>query len=118
MGKTRKEFEKAAEMLSMARDEDEVVERMTYIVKGFSSAMYREMVWKNPYYRDLFQEIRESVMEDLDNLEKALRDEIYSIEENLKGKGSEISEKLKDLRRDCEMLIEEIGAKREEMKSI
>lgn len=118
MGKTRKEFEKALERLSDARDEDEVVERLTYIVKGFSSFMYRETILSNPYYKDLFSEIRESVMLDLLDLEYALLDEIRSIEENIKGKGRDVSEKLKDLKRDCEMLIDEINAKREEIKSI
>ena len=118
MGKTRKEFEKAIERLSNARDEDEVVERLTYIVKGFSSFMYRDAILSNPYYKDLFSEIRESVMIDLLDLETALLDEIKSIEENMRGKGRDISEKLKDLKRDCEMLIDEINAKREEIRSI
>jgi len=118
MGKTRKEFEKALERLSDARDEDEVVERLTYIVKGFSSFMYRETILSNPYYKDLFSEIRESVMLDLLDLESALLDEIRSIEENIKGKGRDVSEKLKDLKRDCEMLIDEINAKREVIRSI
>lgn len=118
MGRTRKEYEKALERLSEARDEEEVIERLTYIVKGFSSFMYREAILSNPYYRDLFEEIRESVMLDLQELENALLEEIRSIDENMKGNGRGVSEKLKELKRDCEMLIDEINAKREQMKSI
>jgi hypothetical protein len=117
MGKSRKEFENAIVWLSSSEDEDEVIKHLTYIVKGFSSHMYKETILSNPYYKDLFLDVREDVMDDLDNLEKSLLDEIYSIEKSLSGSGKQISEKLKDLKRDCELLIDEIEAKREELQS-
>lgn len=118
MGKSRDEFEKALRRLSSSQDEGEVIYHLTYLVKGFSSFLYKETIVSNPYYKDLFFEIREDIMSDLENLEKALLEEIYSIDKNMKGSQREVSDKLKDLKRDCELLLDEIEAKREEIRSI
>ena len=118
MAKSREEFEKALRRLSSSQDEEEVISHLTYLVKGFSSFLYKDTIVSNPYYKDLFYEIREDIMSDLENLEKSLLEEISSIDKNMKGSQREISEKLKDLKRDCELLLDEIEAKKEEIRSI
>ncbi len=66
MGKTRKEFEYLLENLSRAQSEDEVISYLKNMIKGFSSSFYQECILSNPYYKSLFLEIREDVLEDLD----------------------------------------------------
>ena len=116
MGKSIEEFERAMEYLKSSKTEEEVQSRLTFIVKGFGTALYKEVVLSNPYYKDLFQEVRRDVIEDLDNLKETLREEIASIDSELKKEGS--AEELKGLKNDCVLLILEIDRKIEEIESI
>ena len=119
MGKTRKEFEYLLENLSRAQSEDEVISYLKNMIKGFSSSFYQECILSNPYYKSLFLEIREDVLEDLDSMKKALEEEMDSIDENIKiSSDKDVISKLKDIKSDCVLLLREIDIKKEELISV
>lgn len=116
MGKSKEEFEKALDELRSSKTEEEVQSRLTFIVKGFGTPLYRDLVLSNPYYKDLFQEVRIDVIGDLENLKETLREEIASIDSELKK--DRAPEELREIKRDCISLIGEIERKIEEIESI
>lgn len=115
MGKSVEEFERAIEDLKSSKTEEEVHSRLTFIVKGFGTALYREIVLSNPYYKDLFQDVRIEVVDDLEKLKETLREEIASIDSELK---KDPVKELKSLKSECISLINEIERKIEEIESI
>lgn len=115
MGKSIEEFERALANLKSSKTEEEVQSNLTYIVKGFGTPFYREIVLSNPYYKDLFQDVRIDVIDDLEKLKDTLREEIASIDSELK---KDPVEELKYLKSECISLISEIEIKIEEIESI
>lgn len=116
MGKSIEEFERALANLKSSKTEEEVQSNLTYIVKGFGTPFYREIVLSNPYYKDLFQDVRLDVIYDLEKLKETLREEISSIDSELKKENA--SSELKEIKGDCISLIIEIERKIEEIESI
>ncbi len=116
MGKDIKEFERIMERLRESKSEDEIMEHLTTIVKGFGSCVYKEILLSNPYYRDLLHDVKEEVLQDIGRLREAIAEEIQAITEEI-GK-SKNSKKLEELRNDCLHLMIEIDLKEKEIKSI
>jgi hypothetical protein len=119
-GKTRKDFEKAEKLLASSQNEEEAIEHLTSIVKGFSSDFYLDTIRKNPYFMSIFEsDIRGLILEDLNNIRKALSNEMKSIESRIsESRENQDIKRLKEIRQDCELLISEIDIKIEEVSSI
>lgn len=121
MAKSKEEFDKALRRLSSSQNEEEVVSRLTFIVKGFSSFLYRDTIASNPYYRDIFAEIREGIIDDLEILKNSLNKEIESIDNNVKNAGAEAAEMKETwilLKSRSMLLLSELESKIEEIMSV
>lgn len=116
MSKSKEEFNIAVEELKSANTEEDITKKLTFIIKGFSVPMYKEMVLSNPYYKDLFIDIKEDVLFDLEKLKKTINEEIQSIETELRKDLAPL--KLKELKDDCISLLYEIERKISEIESI
>ena len=116
MAKSKEEFDIAVEELKSSNTEEDITKQLTFIVKGFGVSMYKEMVLSNPYYKDLFIDIKEDVLFDLEGLKKTINEEIKSIDTELR-KDLAIF-KLKELKDDCISLLYEVERKISEIKSI
>jgi hypothetical protein len=116
MGKSKEEFDIAVEELKSANTEEDITKKLTLIVKRFGVPMYKEMVLSNPYYKDLFIDIKEDVLFDLENLKKTINEEIQSIEKELRKDLA--PPKLKELKGDCISLLYEVERKILEIESI
>ena len=116
MGKSKEEFDIAVEELKSANTEEDITKQLTLIVKRFSVPMYKEMVMSNPYYRDLFIDIKEDVLLDLERLKETINEEIKSIDKELRKDLAPL--KLKELKGDCISLLYEVERKILEIESI
>lgn len=119
-GKSRKEFEKAEKLLASSQNEEQAIERLMSIVKGFSSDFYLNSIRSNPYFMSIFEsDIRGVVLGELKALRAALAGEMKSIDIRISESSQEIDiKKLKEIRQDCELLIAEVDVKIEEVRSI
>jgi len=116
MAKSKEEFDIAVKVLKAANTEEDITRQLTFIVKGFSVPMYKEMVLSNPYYKDLFIEIKEDVLLDLEKLKETINEEIKSINKELRKDLAPV--KLSELKDDCISLLYEVERKISEIKSI
>jgi hypothetical protein len=116
MAKSKEEFDIAVEELKSANTEEDITKQLTLIVKRFSVPMYKEMVLTNPYYKNLFVDIKEDVILDLENLKDAINEEMRSIEKELRKDLAPL--KLKELKDDCISLLYEVERKISEIESI
>ena len=116
MTKSKNEFDIAVEELKSANTEEDITKKLTFIVKGFGVSMYKEILLSNPYYKDLFIDIKEDVLFDLERLKETINDEIKSIDTELRKDLAAL--KLKELRSDCISLLYEVDRKISEIKSI
>lgn len=115
MGKSREEFEIAIGNLRSSKSEEEILEYLTFIVKGFCVSLYKDIILENPYYKDLFLDIRKDVLLDLQNLRETIEEEMLSIEGEIKKSNQP---KLRELKGDCISLIYEVDRKILEIESI
>ena len=120
MGKNREEYEKVLEKLKSSYTEEDIIENLTQIVKGFSVHFYKSDLTKNPFYKSLLVDIKEEVLGDLYEIKKSVLNEMDSIgiriEEDIENK-TEV-DKLIQLKVECQLLLLEINIKIEEIKSV
>lgn len=122
MGK-REEYESFFIDLKNSQNEEEVINNLTKIIKGFTSDYYKSDLLENPYFKSLVPEIRDTISKELEGLKSSLKEEIKAIEEELvklnkngvvSVKNTDIS-KLKDLKRECVILIKELNNRLEDL---
>lgn len=122
MGK-REEYESLFIDLKNSQNEEEVINNLTKIIKGFTSDYYKSDLLENPYFKSLVPEIRDTISKELEGLKSSLKEEIKAIEEELvklnkngvvSVKNTDIS-KLKDLKRECVILIKELNNRLEDL---
>ena len=117
MSKNEIELEIALERLAEARTEEAIIEQLRSIVKGFNPSMYVEIVRENPFYSSLFEDVRQLVLEDIDMMKDAIRDEIEAID-NEKSLDEEAMQKLSNLKVECGFLLDELIVKENEIMAI
>ena len=57
MGKNRDEYEKLLDQLKSSYTEEDIINVITKIVKKFSTELWREMIFSNPYFKSLFEDV-------------------------------------------------------------
>ena len=76
MGKDREEYEKLLDQLKNSYTEEDIIENLTLIVKGFSVHFYKSDLTQNPFYKSLLVDIKEEVLGDLYEIKKSVLNEI------------------------------------------
>ena len=116
MGKNREEYEKILEKLKSSYTEEDIIENLTYIVKGFSVHMFKEDLIQNPFYKSLLIDIKSDILGDLFGFKKSIEDEVDLINTGIES-GDDV-DKLIQLKIECKLLLNEIEVKIDEVKSI
>ena len=120
MGK-REDYELILNDLKSAQNEDDVVKHITKIIKVFSSDYYKNDLYENPYFKTFIPDVKEAVVFELEEIRKTIKDEIKAIEDELLGlngisliKDKDVS-KLKNLKKECVILIKELDNRLEDL---
>ena len=98
--------------------EEDILENLILIVKGFDKNFYTDIIHNNPYYKSLIPDIKSSIISDLDRVSKSIQTEIDKIELNLKSVSLSDSIELKKAKRECLALIYEIDERKKEIDSL
>lgn len=117
MSKNDIDLQIALEKLAEARTEESIIEQLRSIVKAFSPKMYVGVVRANPFYVSVFEEVRNLVMDDVSDMKKAIAEEISAID-NEKNLDDESLLKLSNLRIECNLLLDELIQKENEIMAI
>lgn len=117
MGGSYKEYTDLVEDLKSSYTEEDIIEKITKIVKRFHSDLWKEMIYKNPYYKSLFVDIKEDILEDLQKIKKNIIKEIDSIDKEIRS-GEVDVHKFIQLKVECQLLLMEVDLKLEELDSI
>lgn len=121
----RKDYDKLLSELKSSQNEEEVLDNITKIIKGFSSDYYKNDLYENPYFKTFIPEVKEIIKSELDQLKANLKDEISGINDeivklNKTGLTSdnETISKLKDLKNECIILIKELDDRIQDLKHL
>ena len=121
----RKDYDKLLSELKSSQNEEEVLDNITKIIKGFSSDYYKNDLYENPYFKTFIPEVKEIIKSELDQLKANLKDEISGINDeivklNKTGitSDSESISKLKDLKTECIILIKELDDRIQDLKHL
>ncbi len=121
----RKDYERLLSELKSSQNEDEVLDNITKIIKGFSSDYYKNDLYENPYFKTFIPEVKEIIKSELKQLKDNLKDEISGINDeivklNKTGITSddETITKLKDLKTECIILIKELDDRIQDLKHL
>lgn len=121
----RKDYERLLSELKSSQNEEEVLDNITKIIKGFSSDYYKNDLYENPYFKTFIPEVKEIIKSELKQLKDNLKDEISGINDeivklNKTGitSDSETISKLKDLKTECIILIKELDDRIQDLKHL
>ena len=121
----KSDFNKELNLLMSAQNEEEVLSILLKIIKIYNVSTYREAILSNPYFKMLIPELRDKVLQELNKLRKSIYKEIKTIDEDLEHYQDDISpdlqiqiDKLKKLRQDCMLLINEVDEKKSELENL
>lgn len=109
MSKSKEEFDIVLEKLSSSKTEEEILDILVKIVKGFNISMYKDLIENNPYYKSLMIDVKDIIIEDILVLKTTIKGELDIIDSEIE-KGNDIDE-LKRLRIECESLLSELVSK-------
>src|ERR1035437_1984945 len=93
-------FEAILSCLKESETEDDIIEYLTKMVKGFNIDAYRDVVYSNPYFHSLIVDIKVTVLSEIGSIRESIQEEITEIDCELKN-NNESFDKLKELRKDC-----------------
>ena len=121
----RKDYERLLSELKSSQNEEEVLDNITKIIKGFSSDYYKNDLYENPYFKTFIPEVKEIIKSEIKQLKDNLKDEISGINDeivklNKTGitSDSESISKLKDLKTECIILIKELDDRIQDLKHL
>ncbi len=117
MSKNEQDLEDELERLGNARTEEEIMDRLKSIMKGFSIPMYIERIKSNPYYTSLLPDVKDLVMEDISRIKDSIKEEIAAIDKEIRKDGKDIP-KLESLKGECSALLSALKEKEREIKKI
>lgn len=123
MGK-REDYQKLLSELKLSQNEDEVLDKMTKIIKSFTSQFYKNDLYENPYFKSLIPDIKEEIYSELIEIRNSLRKEVSAIEiEIIKLNNQGISNvfdlnitKLRNLKKECIILIKELDNRLDDLE--
>lgn len=116
MSKSQEEFDIVLEKLNSSKTEEEILDTLVKIVKGFNISMYKDLIENNPYYKSLMIDVKEIIIEDILVLKTTIKGEISTIDSEIE-KGNDIDE-LKRLRIECESLLSELVSKEKMIRQL
>jgi hypothetical protein len=119
----REDYDLILSDLKLSQNEEEVITNITKIIKGFTSDYYKNDLYENPYFKSFIPEIKEIITSELSQIKYTLKEEISAINNeimclNSKGITSindpDIS-KLRQLKKECLILIKELDNRLEDL---
>jgi hypothetical protein len=119
----RKRYKSDVKKLMSSGTEEEVVIALTKIVKAYPVNFYVDLVKTNPFFNVLIPDIKTEVLKELSKLKKSITKEIKVIESDMNSiiGNSEFDEqlqKLKTLKEECYMLINEVDEKYQDLENL
>ena len=115
MSKSQEDFDLVLDKLKSAKTEEEILDHLVKMVKGFNISMYKYLFDSNPYYKSLLIDVKEIILEEIEVLKTTIQDEIDIIDTELKNGNKEV-DKLKELRIYCELLLSELISKEKNIR--
>lgn len=109
-------FEAIVEKLNQSETEEDIIEYLTRIVKGFSVDTYRDRILSNPYFKSLISDVKSNIQLEIKSIRESIKEEIEAIDVELRNSESEYSGKLRELRRECLSLLHELDQKEKDIK--
>jgi hypothetical protein len=120
----REDYNHLLSELKSAQNEDEVIINITKIIKGFTSNYYKNDLYENPYFKSFIPEIKEVISNELFEIRLTIKEEVKDIEDEILKlnslgitsiKDPDIS-KLRDLKKECILLIKELDERLKDLK--
>jgi len=120
----REDYEHLLSELKSAQNEEEVITNITKMIKGFTPDYYKNDLYENPYFKSFIPEVKEVISNELFEIRLTIKEEINAIEDEIfklnslgvtSIKDPDIS-KLRDLKKECILLIKELDERIKDLK--
>jgi len=120
----REDYDLILSDLKLSQNEEEVITNITKIIKGFTSDYYKNDLYENPYFKSFIPEVKEVISNELFEIRLTIKEEINAIEDEIfklnslgvtSIKDPDIS-KLRDLKKECILLIKELDERIKDLK--
>lgn len=113
-----KELERVIEKLEKSTTEEEIVKNLTKIVKGYNVSLYKTRILSNPYYKSLIPDVKNEVRREISQIRESIIEEIEEIDKELNKSNNSYIDKLKELRRECVALLYEIDEREKDINHL
>lgn len=113
-----KNLELIIESLEQSTTEEDIIDNLMKIIKGFNIDQYKSRVLSNPYFKSLIPDVKDIILKDIQFYRDSIKEEIEEIDKELISSEDEYIDKLKSLRRDCVSLLYEIDQREKDIKTL
>jgi len=104
------DFDEVYKGLTSSNDEEEVIDRLTTIIKSYDINLYKDLLINNPYFKVLISDIAKNILIDVSKIKESILSLINTIECS--------DEDLSDLLKTCLSLLERFEIRESEIKSL
>jgi gas vesicle protein len=111
-------LESIIECLEQSTTEEDILDNLMKIVRGFSVSQYKGIVLSNPYFKSLIPDIKTVIYEEIKFYRDSIKEEIEEIEKELNNSENKYADKLKSLKRDCVSLLYEIDQREKDLREL
>jgi len=122
---TKNNFEQDLEKLMSSNNEEEVTENLLKIIKVYNIALYKDIIINNPLFKVIAPELAQQVLKELNHLRVSITSEITTIDSDISHMKKiedvdfdEQIKRLKKLRNDCLLLIDEVDDKKSQLSEL
>ncbi len=106
------------ELLEKSTTEEDIMDNLMKIIKGFNIDLYKDRILSNPYFKSLVPDVKDNIYKEIEYYRESIKGEIIEIEKELTKSENENSNKLKSLKRDCISLLYEIDQREKDIRNL
>jgi len=106
------------EALYISDNEENITKILFIIVKSFSPFLYKEKILNNPYFKSIFIDIVDIVLDNMSKIRIEINKEIYKINDQIVEASGETFNQLEKLKLECLYLLHELDKRKKEIEII
>lgn len=103
------------EKLASSQSEEDVIENLKKIVRGFNVNIYKEIIMSNSYFKILIIDIKDEIENDMLNMLFSIEKELIKIDNDI---STNDDPELVKLKNDCEFLSKELNNRILDLKNL
>ena len=102
--------------LHTSESEDQIIECIRKILKGYSTITYKHILMPNPYFKSLITDIKPDIIQEIEHMKDMISIEIQNLNKELSNTSNQKDFiRYKKLRRDCVFMLNELDNRQKDL---